>query len=60
MVYEWQNEDGTVVEHYHWSNPPHLPGIWRRVFSLSFGQVKGAGGSKGGYVTTRNARKGAK
>jgi len=61
MTYEWMNDEHEIVEHDHWSEPPALPGNWRRVFSLSFGRVDGAGGSPGGYITTRpDARKGAK
>lgn len=45
-VYEWRNEEGQVVEHDHWSEPPALPGTWKRVYSVGIGAVSGAGSSK--------------
>lgn len=44
-IYEWQNLDsGEVVEHNHPSSPPS-EGNWKRIYSVSVGKVKGAGGS---------------
>jgi len=44
-LYEWKNQDGKVVEHDHWSEPPNLPGKWKRVFSFAVATVEGGGGS---------------
>lgn len=42
----WKNEKGEVVEHDHYSDPPKLPGTWKRVYSFGLGRVEG-GGSPG-------------
>jgi hypothetical protein len=52
-IYEWINEQNEVVDHNHYSEPPDLPGTWRRIFSLSIGKVPGAGESPAGYGSNK-------
>lgn len=41
-LYEWKNtKTGEVVDHDHWSEPPNLPGEWKRVFSVGLGRIEG-------------------
>lgn len=50
-VYAWKNLDTReVIETDDCCNPPDLPGIWKRVFSLGFGRVEGAGETPPRYV----------
>ena len=43
-------QTGEIVEHYSPNAPPSGNGFWRRVYTLHFGKVKGAGDSPGGFV----------
>lgn len=45
VVYEWQHENGTVVETDKADVPPDNSGKWTRVFSFGLSSVNGAGGS---------------
>lgn len=51
MTYEWQNMvTGEIRETDDYDVPPVSDGNWRRVYSIHFLAVKGAGDSPGGYV----------
>ena len=51
LTFEWKNmQTGEIVEHYSPNAPPSGNGFWRRVYTLHFGKVKGAGDSPGGFV----------
>lgn len=53
-LFEWKNlKTGEIIETDQYDTPPVLPGDWQRVYSLSFGRIEGAGGSKGGYVQAK-------
>lgn len=49
LTYEWKNiRTGEVIETDN--TPPAPLSDWRRVYTLYFGRVAGAGDSPGGYV----------
>ena len=51
MKYEWKNlETGEITTTEEYATPPSLDEAWRRVYSVHFLRVKGAGDSPGGYV----------